>query len=89
MAHTSHIRFMLASDLDGSHVPRCAVQPPGQDEGEQGHSWDLANCDVLMQRKHEGDANDLSLRCVSTGPGVAMVASQNTYTYTHTKHKIT
>lgn len=50
-------------------------------------TWLIA--DVLMQRKHEGDANDLSLRCVSTGPGVAMVASQNTYTYTHTKHKIT
>lgn len=50
-------------------------------------TWLIA--DVLMQRKHEGDANDLSLRCVSTGPGVAMVASQNTYTYTHTKRKIT
>lgn len=49
-------------------------------------TWLIA--DVLMQRKHEGDANDLSLRCVSTGPGVAMVASQNTYTYTH-KRKIT
>lgn len=50
-------------------------------------TWLIA--DVLMQRKHEEDANDLSLRCVSTGPGVAMVASQNTYTYTHTKRKIT
>lgn len=50
-------------------------------------TWLIA--DVLMQRKHEGDANDLSLRYVSTGPGVAMVACQNTYTYTHTKRKIT
>lgn len=43
--------------------------------------WLIAN--VLMQGKHEGDANDLSLRCLSTDLAVAMVARQRAHTHSH------
>lgn len=43
--------------------------------------WLIAN--VPMQRKHEGDANDLSLRCLSTDQAVSMVAGMREHTYSH------
>jgi len=48
--------------------------------------WLIAN--VLMQKKHEGDANDLSLRCLSTDPAVAMVARMKAHTHSgiHTQN---
>lgn len=48
--------------------------------------WLIAN--VLMQRKHEGDANDLSLRCLSTDQAVAMVVGMKAHAHIHT-HKNT
>lgn len=75
MAQTSEMDFMLACDLDDSHIPRCAAQSPGVG------IWLIAN--VLMQRKHEGEANDLSLRCLSTDLAVAMVARMRAHTHTH------
>ena len=57
----------------GCHIPRCAYQPP------RVWIWLIAN--VLMQRKHEGDANDFALRCLSTDLAVAMVVTMGAHAH--------